>query len=171
MNSPELKPCPHCGGTDLLVCWNAIYEKHYVRCHTCHMQGPEIYEREAAVGAWNTLWRHNNICPNKLAERVELLSKESTRIMDVAIWLAAAMEHEHELCPMDCDVPPSEIECNQDIDVNGERSCDATKCWLKVALNCTGMYQDHDDYTDSFIELYQSILRKGASESVEEATR
>lgn len=103
-----------------------------------------------------------------VAERVELMSKESLRIMDVATWLASAMEYEHELCPRDCDVPPSKIECNQDTDVNGESSCDATKCWLRVALNCTGMYQDHDDYTDSLIELYRSILRKGASESVQE---
>lgn len=104
----------------------------------------------------------------QVAERVELLNKESTRIMDVATWLAAAMEHEHELCPRDCDVPPSEIECNQDTDVNGESSCDATKCWLRVALNCTGMYQDHDDYTDALIELYRSILRNGARKAVEE---
>lgn len=103
-----------------------------------------------------------------VAERVELMSKESLRIMDVAIWLAAAMEHEHELCPRDCDVTSSVIECNQDTDVNGETSCDATRCWLNVALNCTGMYQDHDDYTDAFIEFYQSTLRNGARKAVDE---
>lgn len=57
MDSPKLKPCPHCGGSDLRVYWNDIYEKHYVRCHTCHMQGPEIYGREAAAEAWNAIPR------------------------------------------------------------------------------------------------------------------
>ena len=42
MDSPQLKPCPHCGGTDLQVCWNSVYEDHYVRCYNCRMQGPEI---------------------------------------------------------------------------------------------------------------------------------
>lgn len=62
----QLKPCPHCGGTDLRVYWNDIYEKHYVRCHACHMQGPEIYGREAAADAWNSLPRRHDISPNKV---------------------------------------------------------------------------------------------------------
>lgn len=64
MDSPKLKPCPHCGGTDLSVYWNDIYEKHYVRCHECHMQGPEIYGREAAADAWNAIPRRHEITPN-----------------------------------------------------------------------------------------------------------
>ena len=57
MGSPKLKPCPHCGSTDLRVYWNDIYGKNYVRCHTCHMQGPEVYGREKASEAWNELPR------------------------------------------------------------------------------------------------------------------
>ena len=61
MDSPKLKPCPNCGGTDLRVYWNDIYEKHYVRCHTCHIQGPEIYGKGKAAEAWNALIRvHGN---------------------------------------------------------------------------------------------------------------
>ena len=56
-NDPKLKPCPHCGSTDLQVCWNSVYEDHYVRCYNCRMQGPEIYGREAASEAWNNLPR------------------------------------------------------------------------------------------------------------------
>lgn len=66
MDSPKLKPCPHCGGTDLRVYWNDIYEKHYVRCHACHMQGPEIYGREAAADAWNAIPRRHEITPNSV---------------------------------------------------------------------------------------------------------
>lgn len=40
----QLKPCPHCGGTDLQVDWNSVYECHFVRCYNCHMQGPESTE-------------------------------------------------------------------------------------------------------------------------------
>lgn len=103
-----------------------------------------------------------------VAERVELMSKESLRIMDVATWLASAMEYEHELCPRDCDVPPSEIECNQDTDVNGESSCDATKCWLRVALNCSADCQHIDEYTSALLTSYRAMLRKEARKAVEE---
>ena len=55
----NLKPCPHCGGTDLQVDFNGVYERHFVRCYnfSCHMQGPEVYGREAAAEAWNKLPR------------------------------------------------------------------------------------------------------------------
>lgn len=57
MDSPELKPCPHCGSTDLQVDWNSVYECHFVRCYNCHMQGPEIYGRAKAAKAWNAIPR------------------------------------------------------------------------------------------------------------------
>ena len=55
----ELMPCPHCGGTDLQVDYNGVYERHFVRCYnfSCHMQGPEVYGREKAADAWNKLPR------------------------------------------------------------------------------------------------------------------
>ena len=55
----NLRPCPHCGGTDLQVDYNGVYERHFVRCynHDCHMQGPEVYGREKAAEAWNALPR------------------------------------------------------------------------------------------------------------------
>lgn len=55
----ELKLCPHCGGTDLQIDYNGVWERHFVRCynHDCHMQGPEVYGREAAAEAWNKLPR------------------------------------------------------------------------------------------------------------------
>lgn len=55
----ELKPCPHCGKIDLQIDWNGVYERHFVRCynHECHMQGPEVYGKEAAAKAWNDLPR------------------------------------------------------------------------------------------------------------------
>ena len=55
----ELMPCPHCGKIDLQIDWNGVYERHFVRCynHECHMQGPEVYGKEAAAKAWNDLPR------------------------------------------------------------------------------------------------------------------
>lgn len=55
----ELLPCSHCGGTDLQVDFNGVYERHFVRCynHACHMQGPEVYGRDKAAEAWNKLPR------------------------------------------------------------------------------------------------------------------
>lgn len=54
----KLKPCPHCGSTDLQIDWNGVYECHFVRCFNCHMQGPEIYGKNKAAGCWNALPRH-----------------------------------------------------------------------------------------------------------------
>lgn len=62
----QLKPCPHCGGTDLQADWNSVYEVHFVRCYNCHMQGAEIYGRDKAADAWNSLPRHHGISPNKV---------------------------------------------------------------------------------------------------------
>ena len=55
----ELKPCPYCGGTDLQIDWNGVWERHFVRCynHACNMQGSEVYGSEAAAEAWNNLPR------------------------------------------------------------------------------------------------------------------
>ena len=55
----ELMPCPHCGGTDLQVDYNGVYDRHFVRCYnfSCHMQGPEVYGRDKASEAWNKLPR------------------------------------------------------------------------------------------------------------------
>lgn len=59
MSEMKLLPCPHCGGTDLQIDWNGVYERHFVRCYNydCHMQGPEVYGRSNAAKAWNAIPR------------------------------------------------------------------------------------------------------------------
>lgn len=66
MNSPKLKPCPHCGGKDLIIEYNSVYEQHHVYCYGCRMCGPEIEGREKAAALWNALPRHRDISPNKV---------------------------------------------------------------------------------------------------------
>ena len=107
----------------------------------------------------------------QVAERVERLNKESTRIMDVAICLAEMMDGKHELCPRDCDVLPSAIKCNQYTDFNGEADCDATKCWLHVALNYSADCQHNDEDMGDFHALYEAMLRKEVRKTVEEEER
>lgn len=60
MDSQELKPCPHCGGNDVSVCYNSVYEAYYVRCNDCHMQGPEKKFKIVAFRAWQKLERKLN---------------------------------------------------------------------------------------------------------------
>ncbi|WP_448338944.1 Lar family restriction alleviation protein [Desulfovibrio piger] len=103
----------------------------------------------------------------QVAERVERLNKESTRIMDVAICLAAMMENKHELCPRDCDVSPSAIKCNQYTDFNGEVDCDATKCWLHVALHYSADCQHNDEDMGDFHALYEAKLRNEVRNAIE----
>ena len=104
----------------------------------------------------------------QVAERVERLGKEYTKMMDVAIYLAATMENEHELCPRDCDISSSVIECHEGIDVNGETSCNVTKCWLQVALNCSGDWDTNEWQMEAFLTSYRSMLRNEVRKAVEE---
>ena len=75
----ELRPCPACGGTDLQINWNGVYERHFVRCynHSCHMQGPEAYGR-AAIDAWNALPRKVERVPDSQLDALEKLAGEAT---------------------------------------------------------------------------------------------
>lgn len=104
----------------------------------------------------------------RLRQEVARLNKESTRIMDVAICLAEMMDGKHELCPRDCDVLPSAIKCNQYTDFNGEADCDATKCWLHVALNYSADCQHNDEDMGDFHALYEAMLRNEVRKAVEE---
>ena len=76
----ELMPCPACGGTDLQVDYNGVYERHFVRCYNlpCHMQGPEIYGKEAAAQAWNELPRKVEALPDAQLDALEKLAGEAT---------------------------------------------------------------------------------------------
>ena len=107
----------------------------------------------------------------RLRQEVARLNKESTKIMDVAICLAEMMDGKHELCPRDCDVLPSAIKCNQYTDFNGESDCDATKCWLHVALNYSADCQHNDEDMGDFHALYEAMLRKEVRKTVEEEER
>lgn len=104
----------------------------------------------------------------RLRSEVTRLDKEATRIMDVAICLAEMMDGKHELCPRDCDVLPSAIKCNQYTDFNGEADCDATKCWLHVALNYSANCQHDDEDMGDFHALYEAMLRNEVRKAVEE---
>ena len=76
----ELLLCPHCGGTDLQVDYNGVYERHFVRCYnfSCHMQGPEVYGREKAAEAWNNLPRKVEALPDAQLDELEKLAGEAT---------------------------------------------------------------------------------------------
>ena len=59
----ELKPCPHCGGTDLQIVETDM--TCCIRCCTkgCWLEGPVKERKESAIVAWNYLtfslrWRH-----------------------------------------------------------------------------------------------------------------
>ena len=74
----DLRPCPHCGGTDLII-YGKGREKHYVRCHSCNMQGPEVYGREKAAEAWNNLPRQVEALPDAKLDELEELAGKATQ--------------------------------------------------------------------------------------------
>lgn len=56
-------------------------------------------------------------------------------------------------------------------DFNGEADCDATKCWLHVALNYSADCQHNDEDMGDFHALYEAMLRKEVRKTVEEEER
>lgn len=64
MDSPKLKPCPHCGCTDVIIEYG--FGKNYILCRGCRMTGPHLYGAENAVQAWNSLPRRHEITPNSV---------------------------------------------------------------------------------------------------------
>lgn len=57
----DLKPCPHCGGTEMRI-FDRLYDGHkervyYVVCLDCRMKGPETSSSNSAAQAWNDLPR------------------------------------------------------------------------------------------------------------------
>ncbi len=55
---PELKPCPHCGGTDISLFLGFYGRDMYaVRCGGCCEAGPPDNEPGTAVRRWNALPR------------------------------------------------------------------------------------------------------------------
>lgn len=91
----ELLPCPHCGGTDLQVDYNGVWERHFVRCynHSCHMQGPEVYGREKAAEAWNALPRVEALPASKHRPAEVLTDKDSRDLGDVLFRNDIYIEH------------------------------------------------------------------------------
>lgn len=88
----ELKPCPHCGGTDLII-YGKGREKHYVRCHSCNMQGPEVYGREKAAEAWSKLPRVEALPASKHRPTEVLTDKDSRDLGDVLFQNNIFVEH------------------------------------------------------------------------------
>ncbi|WP_448338803.1 Lar family restriction alleviation protein [Desulfovibrio piger] len=64
MDSPKLKPCPHCGVTTLTIRRNSMFEHYFVECDVCWMQGPRAFWSDSAVNKWNSLPRRHEIMPN-----------------------------------------------------------------------------------------------------------
>ena len=59
----ELKPCPHCGNTDLNECTSLSGEKSFISCLQCGLSGPRVINRYVARDAWNGLPRSVPIMP------------------------------------------------------------------------------------------------------------
>lgn len=63
----QLKPCPHCGGTDIRIGFNYLEERHYALCRKCRMRGPEkCGDEDRAIKVWNDLPRGHDVTPNSV---------------------------------------------------------------------------------------------------------
>lgn len=49
----ELKPCPFCGGTLLVIGQTTYNDFYYVKCTECRAHGCEKREEAEALKAWN----------------------------------------------------------------------------------------------------------------------
>ncbi len=56
MNKPELKPCPFCGYTQIIVVSGAV-DCFYAQCEYCGAEGPSNCSEDNVLIEWNR--RHN----------------------------------------------------------------------------------------------------------------
>lgn len=56
-NELELKPCPYCGGEDLLTVWKGDDIFCHVECSYCEMSGQAALEESDAIDLWNYMPR------------------------------------------------------------------------------------------------------------------
>mgnify|MGYP004524294341 CR=1 FL=1 len=53
----QLKPCPHCGGTNIHIGYDSLLGILYGICHNCWMRGPSERDYYTAQKTWNKLPR------------------------------------------------------------------------------------------------------------------
>lgn len=83
----ELKPCPHCGGTDLGIGFNAVEERHYVVCSHCLMRGPEkLGDEDRAAKYWNALPRKVEALPDSKHHPAEVLTDKDSRDLGAVLF-------------------------------------------------------------------------------------
>ena len=76
--SPELKPCPACGGTKIIMDWlskgstDTQYNVFY--CEKCEFQSSESSDLPKAIEAWNNQPRIDKL-EKQLKEMAELVEK------------------------------------------------------------------------------------------------
>ena len=59
----KINPCPHCGAQPAkayVVVTRYIPAEFVVQCNLCGMNGPIMEEKQAAVDAWNSLYKKEN---------------------------------------------------------------------------------------------------------------
>lgn len=79
MTTPELKPCPYCGFTEINYCWYPALAKAYIRCPSCGVHGPRRGTNAGAADAWNNMARNY-----ELDEMVVELGKRAKAIHRLA---------------------------------------------------------------------------------------
>lgn len=77
MVTPELLPCPFCGGDEFLILSNTLIGEHSfwgVECG-CHVFGPTATLRAEAIAAWNTR-AQETLSPEQPLDTLQRLGQE-----------------------------------------------------------------------------------------------
>ena len=77
----KLKPCPFCGGNDVVA--EETYMSGYVRCRGCGAEGGFRYSHDEAVAAWN---RRTNA--KELVARINVSDEQVRQMVDDAVSAA-----------------------------------------------------------------------------------
>jgi Lar family restriction alleviation protein len=105
--TPNLLPCPFCGGTELSIRTDLQSSIAYVVCSNCDAQGPPasftemLWEKEAAAAGWNqrSAWQPIETAPRDGTEIIVLSGKRVSAVISNGPDLACfSNEFEDEEC-------------------------------------------------------------------------
>lgn len=146
--SDKIKPCPFCGGDDIITSdnvevWGQESDQVYARCNKCGANGPSAYTDPNAIAKWNTrpalaqpqndaeaepvAWQwmvHGDwiTIDKRVAEDPEAYARSMSKVVRPIYTAPPSHERMREALPDDIRADGWSVAVHNDYRINGERN-------------------------------------------------